>query len=53
MTPEEHKARHQELHKYLDELVADWVTHTTCLPSKSTVLDLIQWSAKQTEEPTP
>lgn len=28
MTPEEHKARHELLHKHLDELVADFVSLT-------------------------
>jgi hypothetical protein len=51
MTPEEHKARHQEIHKLFDELVADFITHTGKLPSKTTVLELIDWSYKQTQQP--
>ena len=46
-----HKARHIELHRCLDELLADWIQHTGKLPSKSTVLDLMEWSHKQTVEP--
>jgi hypothetical protein len=52
MTKQQHKARHQRLHQELDELVADWITHTGKLPSRATVLDLMQWSAQQTERPT-
>lgn len=52
MTPEEHQARHKELHKMLDELVADWISDTGSLPSRGTVFDLMQWSHAQTIEPT-
>jgi len=31
----------------LDELVADWLGETGALPSKATVLELMQWSAQQ------
>jgi len=53
MTPEEHRTRHAELHRALDELTADWIGSTGSLPSKSTVLDLIQWSHAQTLQPDP
>ena len=52
MNKELHRKRHVRLHYCLDELVADWVTHTDGLPSKNTVLDLIKWSHVQTEDPT-
>lgn len=52
MTPQEHKERHQMLHRYLDELVADWITHTQKRPSQATVLELMKWSAQQTQNPT-
>lgn len=48
MTEEQHAKRHEELHKALDELVANWIEspeHPTL--SKNTVLDLIVWSSKQ------
>ena len=48
----EHKKRHEELHKNLDELVADFINHTKKLPSKSTVMELMEWSFKQTVKPT-
>ena len=51
MTEKEHIDRHIELHKYLDELIADWITHTENRPSKSTVLELMQWSHTQTVQP--
>lgn len=52
MTSEEHKQRHIELHRYFDELLADWINHTNGLPSTATVLDLMEWSHSQTIEPT-
>lgn len=51
-TPEGHKQRHIELHAALDELVADWISHTESLPSASTVLELMRWSYGQTLNPT-
>lgn len=50
--PEQHQARHVELHRALDELVADWLRHTRKLPSTSSVMDLMQWSHQQTLNPT-
>ena len=52
MTREEHSQRHIELHRSLDELVADWIDHTKSLPSKNTVFELLQWSKGQTSSPT-
>lgn len=51
MKAEEHKERHRMLHEYFDELLADWITHTKKRPSRGTVLELIEWSAKQVENP--
>jgi hypothetical protein len=48
-----HRARHVALHRSLDELVADFIGHTGALPSKTSVLDLMQWSFEQTLNPTP
>lgn len=52
MTPEEHKERHEILHGYLDELVADFIGHTGGLPSRTNLMDLMEWSAKQMDSPT-
>lgn len=41
------------LHQALDELVADWIAHTKALPSKTPVLQLIEWSFEQTQVPSP
>jgi len=49
MTGQEHMDRHAELHRKLDELLADWFEHTDARPSTSTVLDLIKWSHAQSE----
>ena len=51
MTPEEHKKRHAELHKAMDELLADWIGATEGLPSKASILDLVKWSHAQTKNP--
>lgn len=53
LTAEEHRARHVELHKALDELFADFIEHH---PHRGTFLDtsireLIRWSCRQTERP--
>jgi hypothetical protein len=52
MEREEHKQRHQELHKLLDELLADFIRHTGKLPSQTTVMELLEWSSQQTSCPT-
>lgn len=52
MTNDYHKQRHIELHDRLDELVADFIDHTGKLPSKTTLLELMNWSFKQTLKPT-
>ena len=47
-----HKKRHQELHKSLDELVADFLSHNKWkIPSQTTLLELMEWSYKQTNNP--
>ena len=49
---EEHKKRHIELHKALDELIADYITHhDQKRPSNTTVMELLEWSYKQTQNP--
>lgn len=52
LTEDEHRARHVELHKALDELIADWIGHTGNLPSQHTVMELIEWSHGQTLNPS-
>ncbi len=46
-----HIKRHQELHTSLDELVADFISHTSNLPSKTSLLDFMDWSFHQTYNP--
>lgn len=50
---EVHRERHVLLHRSLDELLADWITHTGKTPSGDTVMEFLQWSHLQTEHPTP
>lgn len=52
MTKDEHIEIHEKLHKSLDELVADFTLHSEQLPSETTVLDLMDWSYQQTQNPT-
>ncbi len=51
MTMAEHKARHIELHKNLDELMADWINHTGVFHLGIPIMELMAWSYKQTIKP--
>jgi len=53
MTSDEHKARHLMLHRNLDELLADWLTHEPTASIDRPLIDLMKWSCEQTKEPTP
>ncbi len=50
MTPEEQK--HIELHKALDELLADFITHTNEPVLDRPITDLVEWSYEQTKNPS-
>jgi len=52
ITPKKHKQRHIELHKALDELLADFISHTGKLPSELKLKELMNWSHEQTKNPT-
>ena len=51
MNEKEHKGRHEELHKYLEELVVDFMQTGKDL-SATTVIELLDWSFAQTKKPT-
>ena len=51
MNKEEHRQCHVALHEALDELVADFINHTTGRPGITTINELIYWSYRQTIEP--
>jgi hypothetical protein len=54
MNQNEHIKRHQELHKAVDELAADYMYHHPMkLLNETTVLDLLKWSNIQSQKPTP
>lgn len=56
MTPEEHMEHHKKLHDALDILTADYIRHGklgTRLPSKTSVMQLMSWSNKQTTKAVP
>lgn len=48
----EHKATHVALHRALDELIADYLAHGGKVPSQATVLELMEWSHRQSLRPT-
>jgi hypothetical protein len=41
-----------ELHKSLDELIACFFTETEKLPSKTTLMEFMNWSHEMTKNPT-
>lgn len=52
--PETHRQRHVELHQAFDELIADYMRHHPgAYLGDTSLLELIQWSHAQTQEPTP
>ena len=52
LTHDEHRQRHVELHKALDELIADFLFHVRRkLPDDTTIMELMIWSHQQTIEP--
>ena len=48
-----HRKRHIELHKSLDELFADYISHhpNQTQFTQMPIIDLIKWSKEQTENP--
>ena len=52
MNIEDHITRHEELHRHLDELAADYLEATGRRLGDTTVLELIQWSHRQTLAPS-
>lgn len=54
MTDEEHKQRHIELHRAIDELFADFILnhpHEHAF-TEMPIIRLLRWSHEQTEYPT-
>ena len=53
MTPKQHKRRHQTLHRCLDELFADFITHSERKSgfTKAPIAELLAWAHKQATEP--
>jgi hypothetical protein len=52
MTKAEHRARHKLLHEQMDELIADYLAHHRGkLLSNTTLMELMQWSHRQTVDP--
>lgn len=54
MDKEEHIKIHKELHKALDQLVADWIDHQKTGGSlrDTSIMELMDWSFEQTKNPT-
>ncbi len=47
----EHIEQHKKLHDALDELLADFLNHTKNLPTKTSLMELLNWSYLQTTNP--
>lgn len=52
MKKSDHIERHKVLHSCFDELLGDFISHTSKMPSKTTVMELLKWSYSQSENPT-
>lgn len=50
ITEDDHKKRHIELHKSLDELFADFIEHNELPFTSRPIKDLLDWAHKQTVE---
>ena len=48
---EEHARKHKELHRSLDELAADYIRITGKLLDETNILELLEWSNRQTTNP--
>lgn len=51
VTEDEHKQRHIELHRALDELLADFILATKEPPLNQPIRNLLEWAYQQTIEP--
>jgi len=52
MTKETHIEKHKELHRSLDELMGDFFGCTKKFASQTTLMEFLEWSFAQTENPT-
>ena len=52
MEREKHIERHKELHKAVDELLADYITHVPSASIDDSIYTLVKWSYEQTKNPT-
>lgn len=52
MTEQEHRERHELLHKMFDELAADFIAQMDRRLTDTTLLELLEWSHEQTKHPT-
>lgn len=52
MDEKEHIERHKMLHQYLDELLVDFFLQINKPPSETMVMELVEWSQAQIENPT-
>ena len=52
MTKEEHIEKHKLLHKYLDELLGDFILCNRDKHIESPIYDLLKWAYEQTLNPT-
>jgi hypothetical protein len=55
MTHDEHRKRHIDLHRALDQLIADYMAHHPVYPTSyldMPLRELVEWSMTQTGNPT-
>jgi hypothetical protein len=52
LTLKEHKERHLKLHQALDELLADFIDHTGKYLSNTSIMELLEWSHTQWQNPS-
>jgi len=46
-----HILRHKKLHKYFDELLADYIDNNKNSSIEDSIIKLVKWSSKQTKNP--
>lgn len=51
MDEKKHRQLHVKMHKTLDAVIADFMKHTDRLPSKTPIIELLEWSYQQTIQP--
>lgn len=51
MTQKKHKEIHEKFHRNLDEMMAEFIMQTGKLPSKTSLMEFVEWSYAQMQNP--